>query len=625
MAIETNTPTTAKPAPMTMNQNQASQSSATQSAQSTQPTPWSFHNGSFFSRAPIGRNIGSEALLKLQKAMETVYAASAPQFDVKMVALDNNNEKTLAFSALVVCVVDKTMPTTGVAYYTMVIEGSGEKIPPRFENIGGQQIEITRVTSEAFDSILAREVQKKLRVQYPQQNLINSEGCVIPSGFNHEDAAQVHAVAVNAGMACFTELSTRHPNFTDLNLSMQSKDSTLVVNHRYERKQVTDGVGSPVRSDVQITFQSQQNNGNQAGRSVNDGGRTMKVSQIDGFIDLVWAPAIDVNPYTAYQQQNMQLKNQKYLARFVMTNMENEFLQTLPAYLLSLVTAQAVGRDNNWFNSFKPRMLAPNEQDMYDIGAINLEVNVENNPSGVGAIIDTKSATFGVPELVQLLSSTFRPGLVMSLDVADNGPSSWCTSVFAEASIGNPDATSAIFNAAMQLTNGLFQSHFPAGAPIFVDQGNRIHMGHYEDRNGTKRDIRDIDYLAVLNMLSNDLTTVQDFSNTFNNSGMDINVRLAKRKQIIMGIAQRAEITGFATRVTFSSQFSEALSSAVAAAGFTTRLDNNGGVLQAAGRVGASNIASGLLTGANNSVFSGGQIVTPGFTAQAGYSKWGRF
>ena len=45
-------------------------------------------------------------------------------------------------------------------------------------------------------------------------------------------------------------------------------------------------------------FQSQQNNANQAGRSVNDGGRTMKVSQIDGFMDLVWNPAVDVIPHS---------------------------------------------------------------------------------------------------------------------------------------------------------------------------------------------------------------------------------------------------------------------------------------------------------------------------------------
>ena len=314
------------------------------------------------------------------------------------------------------------------------------------------------------------------------------------------------------------------------------------------------------------------------------------------------------------------------MARFVMTNMENEYLQTLPAYLLSLVTAHAIGRDNNWFNAFKPRLMAPNEQDIHDIGAINLEVNVENNPSGVGSVIDTKSATFGIPELVQLLSSTLRPGLLMSLDVADNGPSSWCTSVFAEASINNPDAVSAIYNAAMQLTNGMFQSHFPANTPMFTDQGNRIHMGHYVDRNGVERDIRDIDYLAVLNLLSNDLATVQEFSNTFNNTALDINIRLAKRKQIITGIAQRAEITGYATRVTFNSSFMDALVNSVMAAGFATRLDNNGaGVLQAAGRAVASNIVNGVISSNGPSVFTGAQTAAPGFTTQAGYSKWARY
>jgi hypothetical protein len=237
---------------------------------------------------------------------------------------------------------------------------------------------------------------------------------------------------------------------------------------------------------------------------------------------------------------------------------------------------------------------------------------------------DLKSSTFGIPELVQLLSSTFRPGLVMSLDVPEYAPSSWCTGVFAAASNGNPDAVAAIYNAAMQLTNGMFQSHFPAGTPMFVDQGNRIHMGYYTDRNGDKRDIRDIDYLAVLNMLSNDMNTVADYSNSFNSAALDINQRLAMRKRIITGIAQRAEITGFATRVTFSSQFIDALGAAIAATGFATRLDTNGGALQAAGRAVAGNIASGLVTNNAGSVFTGAQLANPAYTNHQSYGKWSR-
>lgn len=596
MALETtgtSANATAAPATPRMQMNQ--------SAQPQQPQRWSFHSGSPFQRGPIGRNISSEALGKLQKAMEEVYKTASAAYEVQLVCLDNNNQSNLAYSVLVLCLKSKAEPDLGVSYYPMIVEGSGEKIPPRFENLNGNQYEIVRVAGEAMDAVLASEIHKKLVVLYPNQKLLPSDGCVIPASFKTDDAQRLHDVAVSAATACHTELATRSPNFPDIRLGDSARDSALVVQPRYDNKTFLNSVGSPIRSDVQVFFTSQQAATNNS-RSINDSGRIVKVSQIDGFVDLVWAPVVEANNFGMYQPNvDPRTFYQKYAARFVITQVVNEYLQTLPAYLLSLVTATLVREQNNWYNAFRPRAVIPNSVDLHDIGAINLEVNLPNTE---GKVLDTKEAGFDLGKLATFMSACIRPGLILSMDVEDTGPETWSTSVFAVASNGNGQAQSnaqaAIYNAANHLTSGAFQEFFQGGA-MFADEGNRIHLGHYVDNNGNQRDIRDLDYVAILNLTgSQDLEIIKRYSDTFTRVDQNINQRLSDRKRILSGLVPGLEITGYATRVTFTEAFVSALTRACQKAGLQMRSDLGGLGVEAQTRTTFGGV-NGALAGANPS------------------------
>lgn len=533
---------------------------------------WSFHSAGPLGLAPMGKNIGSEVLAKLQKALTEVYTRADQKFEISLVPVDNNNESNLAFSSLVVCVRDKTFKDVGYAYYTMVLEASGEKIPPRFETINNQQVEVLRVAGDAVDEDLMKVVSAKVAAAFPGQKIFPADAMVVPASFNTEDPKAVHALAVNAALATFTEINMRSPNFNDLNLAQSKHDSNLLVRLSFDKTQVENAAGEPQRSDVKIDFTSQQNQ-QQNNRSLNSGDRVTKVAQLSGFVDVVWAPVqtqMGMAQYTMPQQNPMM--NQKYVSRLVLTNVENNFSTTLPSYLLAIVTALSVRDDNNWYNVFKSSPSFGNESLMHDVGALNIEANMENNANGIGARIDTKKDTFAIADLARLLAMTIRPGLVISMDVPDCGPQTWYTSVFAAASNGSRGATEAIYNAAMTLTNGAFSRHFQPAMPMFSDQGNRIHLGTYVSSSGVKRDIRDIDYLAVMNM-TNDVEIIRKWSDTFNAVGIPLLDRLAQRKRIITGIATNAEITGFASRVTFTEGFLKALAAACAEAGLIVRID----------------------------------------------------
>lgn len=540
-------------------------------AQRTDNT-WSFHSAGPLGLAPMGKNIGSEVLAKLQKALTDVYTRADQKFEISLVPVDNNNESNLAFSSLVVCVRDKTFKEVGYAYYTMVLEASGEKIPPRFETINNQQVEVLRVPGDAVDEDLMKVVSAKVAAAFPGQKIFAADAMVVPASFNTEDPKAVHALAVNAALATFTEINMRSPGFNDLNLAQSKHDSNLLVRLSFDKTQVENAAGEPQRSDVKIDFTSQQNQ-QQNNRSLNSGDRVTKVAQLSGFVDVVWAPVqtqMGMAQYAMPQQNPMM--NQKYVSRLVLTNVENNYSTTLPSYLLAIVTALSVRDDNNWYNVFKSSPSFGNESLMHDVGALNIEANMENNANGIGARIDTKKDTFAIADLARLLAMTIRPGLVISMDVPDCGPQTWYTSVFAAASNGSRTATEAIYNAAMTLTNGAFSRHFQPGMPMFSDQGNRVHLGTYVSSSGVKRDIRDIDYLAVMNM-TNDVEIIRKWSDTFNAVGIPLLERLAQRKRIITGIATNAEITGFASRVTFTEGFLKALASACAEAGLVVRID----------------------------------------------------
>lgn len=555
-------------------QTQTQQPQQQASQQVVQGGKWSFHTG-IFSKAPIGRGVGSETLARLQVALTEVYKNANPNVEVTIIPVDNTSETSLAFSALAVCLRYKDSKDSGVAFHTLIVEATGDKISPKLDTINGTQVEILRVAGDACDPILMGKVSDKVRVAFPQSKLYAAEACVVPRSFNPDDKVAVHQLALNAGLAVSTEIDTRQPNFEDINLGTSAYDSNLVVNVSFSRQQYENAVSEPIRSDLTLSFTSQQQQQQNQNQSINSGDRTTRICESSGFIDLVWAPTAAqngmYNPYAPVQPT----QSQKYAARLVITNTRSTFAQTPPAQLLALVTALSVRDDNNWIQAFRPTPVAGKEVDLHDIGAIGIEANFENNPSGYGSRINTKVDSFRPENLGQLVGAMIQPGLIISMDVPECGPETWCTSLFAAGAAGSVEATNVIYNAACQLTNGNFQRYFQQNAPMFTDMGNRIHTGYYTDGNSVKRDIRDIDYLAVMNLVGErDPQAIRDWSDTFTKLQYPLNQRLAARKRTIMALTgQSAEFTGFAQRVTFTHAFMDALAQGCKDAGLNVRIN----------------------------------------------------
>lgn len=590
-----------------------------------QPDPevrrWSLHTSSLFG-APIGRSIGSEYLLKLSTGLTEIYSHAHKGVEVALITLDKANETALAYSVIVVCLRIKDQPNLGVGYHILIVEATGDRVTSVLDNINNQSVEILRVTGDAMDTVLIQKVAAKVKAAFPNTPSYLVDACVIPASFSPDSKVHMQSVALNAGLAIGTELELHRPGFQDFNLAGSANDSNLVCNIGFSRQQIEDAVGEPMRSDLLINFTSQKQGVDQRTQSLNSGDREAKVSELSGFIDLLWAPIQQGPVFNAYQPQQ-QLMTQKYAARLIITNLASNFAFTPAAILLSLVTSLSVRDDNNWIQSFRP-LAVGNEVDLHDIGCLNVEANMMNEPSGFGTRIDTKADSFKLEDLGQLVAALIQPGLIISLDVPEAGPQTWYLSVFAAAANGGAGATDVLLRAANELTNGNFSRYFGAGQALFVDTNNRVHLGTWTDRNGQRRDIRDIDYLAVSALMGDrNPQVIREWSDTFTRTQYPLAQRLAARKKMIMGLtSETAQFNGFAQRVTFSHAFLDALARGCSDAGLKVRINTPLSGSDFSSTRGIANFVNAALLQPGQTFMSRdtAQQVYPGM--QYGYNRW---
>lgn len=515
--------------------------------------------------APIPRSVSSEYLNKITAGLIESYKSASPDFDIKVHSIDRSNEQDLFYSLITVAASMKSSPKL-VAAHVLLIEASGDIPRPVQVNIMDQQIDVMRTSSDAFDEKLYKIVYDYLSRTYQNQNIVFVDGCVVPTEFDPTNADQIHSLALNAGTAVGTELRLHASGFRDLNIYKDFSGLQTEIEISFDRRQIVDNVGMPMRSDIVVNFANRKPTTSDNFRnSLNSGSRDMRMSQASGFIDLLFAPQQQTGNIWNMSQQNMQ---QKFAPNLVITALQSEVGYTPAMVLMALVSMTTVNNNSYWVQSFRPTVTRNDGKniDMTDIGAINIEGNLNGAPgTKFGEYIDVKSQNVRPEEINALIAGLIYPGLVISLDIPDCGNQTWYLSLFRDASLGKVSAVKTIYAAANELTNGEFAKNFSETSPMFESTGsaepNRIHLGYWTDGLHNIRDVRDFDYLAAANLLGrNNPQYIADWTDTFLAVNYPLQWRLNARKKFIDDMSNfTAKYKGFATRVTFSTHFIQAL------------------------------------------------------------------
>ena len=602
---------------------------------------WEFLNPSSNGLYTVADSAAGEHLARLDKEFREIYKNASPQTSITLIPLSMETNQQLNIDALVVVVSLASAPELGVAFHPVLLAGSIPKIEDittqvsKPAGMGTMNVLEQRVEGDVADETFYGIVWDEVAKNFPNVNMFPTIGEVLPRNFNFDDGDALQKVARNASMAAAVTLQKHVTDRADLNLANVKKNSKLVLRTNFGQPNEHDRVGLPVRSDivVALTAEPLPNKDQNKTRAVLQT-RSSQVARVQAFVDLVWAPARqEVNPFFQVQQQpvfgqnNQQQVNpfECYIPRIIITGLSTSNPPTTNVQLLSYLLSLNISEGGNWAHAFTPRNYrsGSKELNMHDIGALAIEANFENNPDGLGQRVDTSLETFQA-KIPAYLAAIFRPEPVISIDISECGADSWYNGFLAKAGEQDEQALAEVFESSNTLTNFNFEKNWEKmgyNGPIFSDENNRIHAGYYLDSDGKQRDLREIDYLAVLNRFGGgtEHDIVKRWSDSFIDETNPLLVRLEQRRQIIdMMTGNSAVYTGFFRRISVAHAYMECLAISAKQAGLDFQTVNNQVSLKTATRAAGNLDAFRFGQGQNSGLFNRG-----GNTGNTGNNSFG--
>ncbi len=462
------------------------------------------------------------------------------------------------------------------AVHFIALGDTNDAPSPEMIQIGERNIEVTRTPSDLYDKVYVDQIIKYLQTVGISGDILVTDGCVFPAKTPIDQSIIGH-LAANALAACLNEHAMRAGK-VPMSINTLSRYVTR-VNTQFGRGRFVNVVGEPQRTDFSTEVSVEQRQQQRNAISSMNKENSKKVVKVNGFIDLLWAPV--ANNYGMPTTQ-------KFLGNAIITDvsMSNFSMHTV---LLGLLAATNIADDNNsWWQVFKPTA----NEEQQDVGALNIEGNLESDKSGYGK--QQKASKFNAVEISNFLNSLLQRGLLWSFDAPDFGAITWATSSFRV----DPNAEKVVFRIADELTNGELSKRY--NGRVFMDFVNRVHLGHYQASNGEVRDIRDIGYLAVANAYgASNVGVLRTWTDSFSPANNQY-VNLATRKSIIDTMTGKTAVyTGKAHRVSFDGNFIRALTQAAIAAGFQPIINNNGEFAFGTNRYSFNGLAGATLFGQN--------------------------
>lgn len=501
-----------------------------------------------FSASGNGGDFYEKLYAKLQKVVKQVQEDNKLEERYQVVKLLKNTAG-LNYSGIVIAEQRGNM----TAAHVLVIEKTGDYPEKLTETIQQVRYEIIRTPGDALDDkyISAAKQAVALALKVDADSVVIVDGTLVPNEFDIESDAQVSDLINNTFNATHAEIATRVLDFrgTDLSqLTQKYRNGKFTVSLYFNSDDSTyfNQVGMPVRQDICVVLGYKLNSGKQ-NRSVNQGDDSIQIVKTYGYIDFEFTGSTIVN--------NM-VTPQKFVPNFVITHIEAGVAPTPDLVMLGVASVLALSDDGYWIQAFRPTISKKGEYDFNDVGALNVEGNIEQSPTGFGKRYDTKSKTATPMEITKLIQTLVRPNMMVSMDLPKAGPETWYTSVFRYIkNATNPRALQRVNEFMNAATGGAFQ---PTTQPMFLPTSNKIHGGYYKATNGF-RDLRHLSsYLAVANYLTDtnqQPALLTQYTNTLYNNVIPNDLRAATRYQYINDMSKgSAVVKQMYDRVTFNGE-----------------------------------------------------------------------
>lgn len=523
---------------------------------------------------PFSRQFTSEQVTQLRDKMEERLGELFKQSNelknkIKIAVFDKSNSGIGAVSSVVVFAVEKSGSKTQVAAYVIAIEATAPQLGVKTINWGGQQIQMIRTTGDLLNNDYRELIASSLKAQYQADDpeVTIAGDTVLYKEANIESNSTIDSLIINSVIAVTNNIRQSQGG-VKFALSMFGQNETPIVSVKNDSGHVESVTGLPVRSDVLIRLGSRDEQGNENG-----------LVTMDGYVDLTYAPMNNQQAMWGGPQQPVNGPSPTYMPRFIITRLDSEVANnTLSLQLLGLAQATLVNTNGQWKEVFYRPNSNVKGVDTKDIGAIGYEVPLYQDPAKLEAL-PTKGHDFDRNKFAALMNTYFHQGMLVSMDIDERGETSWLNSAFAIAASGDRNAIEAIIAKADELT-AIPGTTDAQGKPVgrfsqlwnesntnnsFIARNvGRVHQGYYLDEaTGEKQDLRNLDYLAILNYSKGDKRLLERYDMTFNTqSGQPEAARLEERARIIQSVLNNVTFKGYAQRIEFNPDFIRCLSEA---------------------------------------------------------------
>lgn len=463
------------------------------------------------------------------------------------------------------------------AAHALIIEKTGsypERISDSYNNL---RYEIVRTPADALDVKYINATQACVAnyLKVAKDTVIVVDGTLVVNEFDAENEGSVQELLDNTLKATHSEVAIRAYDYRGTNLQefiAQNKSGKFVVNLHFNSDDAVylDQTGMPVRQDICVVL-SYKTGGNNFSRSVNQGDDSVEIVRTYGYIDF---------EFTGAQMYNNTMSTQKFVPNFIITHIQSATTPTPEIVMLGVVSVMSLNEDMNWLQAFRPTVTRKDMTDHNDVGALNVEGNIEMSPTGFGKRYDIKSKGATVEELNRLIQTLSRPTMMVSIDIPKAGPETWYTSLFHY--IGeqkSADAYKRLTDFLSYATGGVYASQ---GEAIFTDSMNKIHGGFYKTKDGY-RDIRHLAcYLGVANHVvdtNQPNQLVAQYTNTLYNTVVPAELRAATRREYIDSMSNKTAVyKQMYERRTFSAIFLAKWLGSLRAIGFDPVYSNSAAV-----------------------------------------------
>lgn len=510
------------------------------------------------------------------------------------------------------------------AAHVLMVEKTGVYPDKLVENIAGVRYEIVRTPADALNDVYVEQARVTVSnvLKVAADTVTITDGTLVPSEFDIEQDTLTDELIVNTLYSTDVEIATRVYNFKGNNIAQTVQDNKngkyqIAMYFSDEDAVFFDQTGMPVRQDicVALTFRK---SGLQNERNLNVGEDTVEVVRTYGYIDFEYR-----GPQMINNNGMMMPSTQKFTPNFVITHMDSsQYAMTPDIVMLGVASVAALNEDSHWMQAFRPQPQRKNETDYRDIGALNIQGNLEASPTGFGKRYNTKDKTTTPMEFNKFIQNLVIPGMSVSMDLPKAGPETWFTSVFQFIKFrGDEGAYKRVTGYMSHATNGAFQ---PNNMAMFQELSNKVMGGFYKEK-GSYRDVRCLmDYLAVANYVTDTNQTpslITQYTNTLYNALIPAELRAATRRTYLDDMSKKsAVIKQHYDRVTFSSTMLTAWINALRSIGFAPQPTNMGQSNDMFAKPSTADFSSAIL-GQDVRITGAGSNLYGGFQAQGFYNR----